>query len=252
MFAEGNFQREIAQILEPLYRLGEQWEKLTAIYEVELEKTTDKSERQQAFQRLAEISEQKLLDEVRAFQWWGRAFSEDPRAELGAEEIERLAESTGSWPELVGIDSEVLANEQDPAVQRIALLKVARVYDLQLHDAQRAEEAYLRVLAIDQKDSDALAALDKIYEHAGMYPELAEILRRRVEITTDSDDLDRTVFQARARLHRRHRSARRRHQGLRHHPRFGLAQCQGPGGPRAHLLQARGLPEAVRHLREDG
>ena len=42
--------------------------------------------------------------------------------------------------------------------------------------------------------TQALAALDKIYEHAGMYPELAEILRRRVEITMDSEGLTQLHF----------------------------------------------------------
>ncbi len=194
IFAEGQFQREIAQILEPLYRVAEQWEKLSAIYEVELEKLTEPTERQQMYQRLAEISEQKLLDEVRAFQWWGRAFGEDPRAELAGEEVERLAKSTGSWAELVGVYGDVLARVQDPQVQRIVLLKVARVHDLELRDAQRAEEAYLRVLQIDEKDTEALAALDKIYEAAGMFPELAEILRRRVGVTMDSEELTSLHF----------------------------------------------------------
>ena len=38
------------------------------------------------------------------------------------------------------------------------------VYDAELRDSARAEEAYLRVLGLDAKDPDALEALDRIYE----------------------------------------------------------------------------------------
>ena len=45
LFAEGVKQIEIAGILEPLYRVAEQWEKLVKIHEVQLEKLTGADER---------------------------------------------------------------------------------------------------------------------------------------------------------------------------------------------------------------
>ena len=43
LFAEGVKQLEIAAILEPLYRVAEQWEKLVKIHEVQLEKLTGRT-----------------------------------------------------------------------------------------------------------------------------------------------------------------------------------------------------------------
>src|SRR5207247_2006096 len=63
------------------------------------------------------------------------------------------------------------------------------VYDAELRDSGRAEESYLRVLGLDDKDPEALEALDRIYEHSGMFQELAEILRRRIDIVVATDDL---------------------------------------------------------------
>ena len=37
------------------------------------------AERQQMFQRLAELAEQKLFDENKALSWWCAAIVEDPR-----------------------------------------------------------------------------------------------------------------------------------------------------------------------------
>ena len=47
---------EIGAILEPLYRDAGEWEKLHKIHEVQLSKLTEAADRQQMYQRLAEIS----------------------------------------------------------------------------------------------------------------------------------------------------------------------------------------------------
>src|SRR5262249_7179528 len=163
--------------------------KLHKIHEVQLAKLTDPGERQAMYGRLAELAETKLRDGVRAFRWWGEAFAEEPRSERAGEELLRLAETTSSWNDLVAIYSDVLDRRMEADVQRGTLLRLARVYDRELRDGTLAEETYLRALALDPKDPGALEALDRIYEAAGMYPDLADILRRRVDIAVSTEDL---------------------------------------------------------------
>ncbi|MCS6914793.1 MAG: tetratricopeptide repeat protein [Myxococcales bacterium] len=197
LFAEGIKPIEIAGILEPLYRVAEEWEKLVKIHEVQLDKLTDESERQALLQRIAEICEHKLVDQPSAFTWWCRAFREQPMNELAGEEVERLAKAVHSWEELVGVYLDTLHDplaQSDPQVQRHVLLRVARVYEFELRDVHRAEEAYIRVLGIDARDPDALAALDRIYDQLSMWPELADVLRRRIEIITDTDEIIELYF----------------------------------------------------------
>ncbi len=191
LFAENVKPIEIAGILEPLYRVAEQWEKLVKIHEVQLDKLTDEAERQALIQRIAEICEHKLMDQVTAFQWWCRAISEAPTSEMAGEEVERLARVVRTWEELVQVYSDTLQGDiarRDAAVQRLLFLKVARVFEFELRDLQRAEEAHLNVLKIDSKDAEALAALDRIYAQLSMWPELADILARRIQITPETDD----------------------------------------------------------------
>ncbi len=197
LFAEGTRPIEIAGILEPLYRVAEQWEKLVKIHEVQLEKLADAAERQSLIQRIAEICEHKLVDQVTAFQWWCRAVREAPTSELAGEEVERLAKVVRSWEELVGVYSDTLQDEQaqrDPQIQRHLLLKIARVFEFELRDVQRAEEAHIRVLAIDPRDAEALASLDRIYDQTSMWPELADILRRRIQVISDTDEIVELYF----------------------------------------------------------
>src|SRR3954451_22352277 len=58
---------DLAEVLEPLYRTGSEWEKLHQIYEVQLSRIEEMAERQTLLRRLAEIAEQKLVDQVAAF-----------------------------------------------------------------------------------------------------------------------------------------------------------------------------------------
>ena len=197
LFAEGTRPIEIAGILEPLYRVGEQWEKLVSIHKVQLDKLTDENERQSLIQRIAEICEHKLQDQVEAFRWWSRAVREAPLSELAGEEVERLAQVTRSWDELVGVYSDTLQDpiaQRDPQIQRHLLLKIGRIYEFELRDLQRAEEAHIRVLQIDPRDADALLALDRVYDQTSMWRELADILRRRIQITSDPDEKTELYF----------------------------------------------------------
>ena len=188
LLEEGQHQSDIAEILEPLYRMSEQWEKLVKIMTVQLERMEDQLDRVQAIQRIAEICEQRLGDHTRAFEWWEQAFVQDPQSELVTEEMERLARIVDGWEALVQTYLGVL-ERLEPEDQKRVLMMAARVCEEEILDRARAEEAFLRVLQIDEMDAEALASLDRIYDQTGMFQELAEILKRRIEITDSTDDL---------------------------------------------------------------
>src|SRR6185436_19272357 len=90
--------------------------------------------------------------------------------------------------EMVTAYTRALERTSDRQVQRMTLLRMARVHEFELGDAANATNTHLRVLEIDPRDPDALAALDRLYLGAGMYDDLAEILRRRIEVVQDPDE----------------------------------------------------------------
>ncbi|MEM9491697.1 MAG: tetratricopeptide repeat protein, partial [Myxococcota bacterium] len=207
LFHEGHHQMEIAGILEPLYETSGQFEKLHNIYAVQLGKIEDPTDRQSMFQRLAELAEGNLMDPARAFQWWGEAACEDPRWEQAVEEAERLSGQIAGWDTMVGYYTRILDKHRDAAgdgsysedadardVVRQILLRLARIYEFELGDATSAIDTHLRVLRIDDQDVDALAALDRLYEASGMFDELVDILRRRIEVTLDGDEIIQLYF----------------------------------------------------------
>ena len=187
MFHAGHLQLEIGHVLEPLYEAVAEYGKLHAIHEVQLGKLSG-PDRQAMYQRLAELAEGKLFDQPKAFHWWSEALVEDPRWDHALEESERLAGQTASWDDMVNAYTRALERTTDREVKRLTLLRTARVHEFELSDPARAVETHLRVLEIEPKDADALAALDRLYLGAGMYEDLAEILRRRIEVTQDTDE----------------------------------------------------------------
>src|ERR1051325_200018 len=187
MFHAGHLQMEIGQVVEPLYEAAGEYQKRHGIHEVPPAKLAG-PDRSAMYQRLAELAETKLYDQPKAFHWWSESLVEDPRWDHAVEEAERLAGATGAWDEMVSAYTRALERSKDRDVKRMTLRRMARVYEFELQDPARAVETHLRVLEIEAKDVDALAALDRLYLGAGMYDDLAEILRRRIEVAHDPDE----------------------------------------------------------------
>lgn len=188
MFGQGHAPMIIGEILEPIYEEGESWEKLVEVYMVQLNHREDPDERFAQLHRIANIYKEKLGDIDRTFVVMGNALAERPSDETTREELERIAEQTGAWEEVAGFYAGALDSAQDdPEVQRQLLLRVASIMDEHLAAVETAEDAYLRVLEMEPQDEQALAALDRIYTAGQRWPELAEVLRREIELSYDED-----------------------------------------------------------------
>ncbi|HEY0253343.1 MAG TPA: tetratricopeptide repeat protein, partial [Kofleriaceae bacterium] len=190
MFHAGHLQMEIGQVLEPLYEASSEYGKLHGIHEVQLGKLSG-PDRQAMYQRLAELAEQKLYDQNKALDWWTAALVEDPRWDRSVEEGERLAgslSSSESWTTMINAYTAAAERATDKDVKKMTLLRLARVYEFETQDPASAVATHLRVLEVDPKDADALAALDRLYLNAGMYEDLSEILKRRIEVVQDSEE----------------------------------------------------------------
>ncbi len=188
MFNRGVRRQEAAALLEPIYRMGEQWEKLADIQARSLELVTDPAARLQAMHALAELFEERLADGAGAFGWYARALKEHPLDERSLAEVERLAAVTDGWAELTNVYADVVeAEEASAEVKRVIGKRLARVHEEELGDLQSADAAYSFVLDVEPLDPDALEALDRLYSASGDAARLAPILERRAQATADDE-----------------------------------------------------------------
>ncbi|HMJ56028.1 MAG TPA: tetratricopeptide repeat protein [Polyangiaceae bacterium] len=190
LFAAGTKQGEIAEVLEPLYQSAADWDKLQRVYEAQLGHIEDAADRLAMYYRMAELSEEKLLDVAAAMAVYARAMKELPLDEKTGEEIERLAGSVdGGWESLANGYADVLGLHGDPDVQRVIGGRLARTFEEELGDITKAEETYRYVLGVQPLDPDALANLDRIYTSLEQWGDLAQVLEQRVKATTEPHEL---------------------------------------------------------------
>lgn len=189
LFEQGIEVAAISEILDPLYRMQEAWDRLIGVQQAALRVQGDRDERVQMMQRIAEIAEDRAQDPATAFVWMQRALLEAPDNDHCVSECERLAEGGNGFDVLANTYATIAGDESLTVKQRVDTGKrLARVYTEELRDTDRAEQTYRYVLGLAPDEDEVLASLDTIYTQAGSAEPLAQVLKQRVAATTDTQD----------------------------------------------------------------
>lgn len=190
LFASGTEVLRVGQVLEPLYQASGSWEKLLDVREGELSALKDPAERLELLLRMAEESEQQLVDVDRAFEILIRASQLAPSDDRVIDELDRLAPVVDEgWARLASAYADVLEDEQTELEKRVATgLRLAVVFEKELDDLARAEQTYGYVLDIAPSERVALENLDRIYTELEEWERLDGILARRGPLEKDRHD----------------------------------------------------------------
>jgi tetratricopeptide (TPR) repeat protein len=191
LFAEGVRALVIGEVLEPLYRMSEAYDRLLGVHTVQLSHLAEPGERLAMMHKMAEIAEERANDHQTALEWELRALLEAPTDERASAEVDRLAQIQDQWALVAQTLADILEGLQPavsaarPGARETAVAtarRLASVYEAQIGDVARAEEAYRYVLGADGGDRESLAALDRIYLENGAHEALAEVLRRQIAV----------------------------------------------------------------------
>ena len=132
---------------------------------------------------LAKVQEQKLGQKDVAFLGYCRALPLMPQDDALREEIERLADETGSYEELAAVYEEVADGvPRGPLAERM-YLTLARVYDQKLDDSEAAEKELRKILEFDPTNETALERLAKMFARRGQNKEYVVSLEQKLEAT---------------------------------------------------------------------
>ena len=137
----------------------------------------------------ARVLEVQLQDPGEAIEAWRRALEARPDDETTFVALERLLAAGDRQAELAEVLEQHLAVVTDPGQRKEIAKRTARLYDSALKQRERAIEAWRAVIEIDDADMDALDALGRLYVASQEWRELAGILQRKIEITTDPSSL---------------------------------------------------------------
>lgn len=212
---------EALEALETVYTRTEQWRQLQEVFERQVEEVDD-AERAIAIRfREAAMLEELLEVPNEAIDVLREVLEDDPDNLRAVRALNRIFEENERWEDLaeqVRHELELVEDEEVPSVKK----RLARIYEDQLDEPERAVDYLEEVLEQDEGDAEALSSMEELMHRSGapaarisrvlepLYVEqqawakLVEALEVQVDQTADPDE----------RIELRHRAARLREEEL--------------------------------------
>jgi tetratricopeptide (TPR) repeat protein len=126
-------------------------------------------------------------DKAKAIEQYQRAVHADGSNAAAIAALERLLGAESRWKELASLLEERIERSDDKAAKVQLGLSVAAMKEGPLGDAEGAVRAYKDVLALEPKESTALAKLAEVLDRQGRWRDLIGILDRMRSATDDSE-----------------------------------------------------------------
>jgi tetratricopeptide (TPR) repeat protein len=142
--------------------------------------------------RLARIAKQ-FNNQSKELSYWQTVLEQNPDDGEARGRLEALYEGLQRWPSLATLLKEG-ADRLPPerGEEKIALLKrVIEIYRDKLKIEPKVVATYMHILEIDKANREAIDALLEMFEKAQRWPEYAKILQKKIENTTDKEELIR-------------------------------------------------------------
>ncbi len=133
------------------------------------------------FVELANICERRLGDIDGALDAWGRlsgAYPSDPRP---SQQIARIEKRARMWDNMVRVQEAELERTTDPGKRLDILKRLTQVYRDRQVNPDRAIELYNEILSHSPNDVQATRALTALYDRAGDFGRVADMLREQYD-----------------------------------------------------------------------
>ena len=103
--------------------------------------------------------------------------------------LERLYRQTSRHAELLGIYEKKRELSMDAAEKKAISYEIAKLYETEIKDVDKAIATYNAVLDDEPSDGRALAALDVLYRQLERWEPYVDVLRRRIELDVGEKEL---------------------------------------------------------------
>ncbi len=192
---EPDLRERAAIILEGVYAEREEMRDLVGVLEVRLEFVVDAASRRELLRRIAELRDERLVDELGAFDAYGRLLPLSPADVEARMRYLEIASRLGRLQDAAEVVLVAAKNADSPQPCIDLLADVAKIYELSVQP-DRAESIYQQIIALAPEDPTsalpAVRALERLYSERGNHRELADTLRVHVKLE-DSIELRREL-----------------------------------------------------------
>src|SRR5262249_47330119 len=174
-----------AAALAALYERAEAWTDLTDILLLQAGWADDAAARKDLLLRVAQIREQKLGDAAGAVATYREVLEQEADDASALDALERLYASGSSWRDQLGILKRRVDLSHQARERRDLYWRMAEIQERELGVAAEAIDSYLAILDELPDDLQALHALGRLYEAAGRWADLREVLIRELTLCED-------------------------------------------------------------------
>lgn len=186
LVVEADHRQRIVELLEPVYRAKDWWQKLVVILDAKLAYVDERDARVALLREIARLHERRGGDRGLARAALARAWREDVSDGELLRELIDLAGAHEAWDELVATLEQGVATSYDPEVVGTVWSRIAGIHEARREDLPAAIAAWRKALEARSDDSFALAALDRLLALTGRTSELVEVVERRAELAHDA------------------------------------------------------------------
>ncbi|MDX2087534.1 MAG: tetratricopeptide repeat protein [Kofleriaceae bacterium] len=179
-------RERIAELLEPVYREQDWWQKLVVILDAKLEFVRDPVDQIATLHEIAQIHEERGGALDLALEALARAWRIDVADDDSLMKLLALAAKLHAWDETVTTIEEGAAAAPNPDLAGGLWARAAEIHEQKLRDRPRAIRAWRKVEEARPDDLVALAALDRLLALEGRTDELVKVVARRGELTEDT------------------------------------------------------------------
>ena len=179
---DDDFQTEIAETLEPVYRADENWDALTQALELLVESDSDGSEKQvERLWDLADVYEKHLSQLAKAYVSAQKAIKAGVVDEKNWDELERLADANQEWDPTADLYRAAIEKQPDDLT---LVVRLARLCQDKLRNVDEAISVWEQVQEANPTDKEAIGALERLYPAAEKVDELVGLLAARADAET--------------------------------------------------------------------
>jgi len=180
-------QRErIAELLEPVYRDQDWWQKLVVILDAKLDYIRDPIDQIATLHEIATIHEDRGGALDLALSALARAWRIDVADEDSLGKLLSLATKLEAWDETVATIEGGAGGAANPDLSATLWARAAEIHEAHRGDLPRAIAAWRKVDESRPDDVVALAALDRLLALEGRVSDLVVIVARRAELSEDA------------------------------------------------------------------
>ncbi len=193
LFEEGFKHLDIMELLEPVYEKSEDWDAMVSMYRLRLEDDLEPKDRKEILLKEAQVLTEKMVAGMDAvaegMDAYGEALKLEPDDDMLVDKVHELAELTQAKTKLVDILVQAAA-EADEERKIYLWTKAAEAAE----DLTRKEEIYKWIVEADEKNLNALGALDSLYQEQERWQDLEKVLEKEVEASEFDEDKVKFLF----------------------------------------------------------